>query len=305
MVDLQELMKSGKTQSRKKATSGSDTVDIPPVEDVPIENTANIAPSPQSAGEDFETFAAQLGLAVRADLPNVLKGVQERVKITTIYGEVTLAEYEALLLYKIYSYTRLGIAHLVADKIREQHQARIRKYGGQPYDKETLRKRTFVVLWEMAQKEVQYGLRPLEHMAVVAEQVFIKRDGWLYYAHTSGKLKDIRFEVMKDGRKDGDNVWMVKCTIERTDGRKFEGIGEADPGNVHSKNAIEKMAYTRAFREAAKYAFPLGADIEEAEEVLAAEQARELKAEEPHVPTGMDLSELLDEGEMSNEPKED
>lgn len=287
-MDLQDIMKPDKEEKKTK--------DNFPGEDEVLTSSQQLAPK-----EDFATFTTQLGLAVRADLPEVLKGVQERVKIATIYGEVTLAEYEALLLYKIFSYTRLGIAHLVADKIREQHQARIKKYGGQPYDKETLRKRTFVVLWEMAQKEVQYGLRPLEHMAVVAEQVFIKRDGWLYYAHTSGKLKDVRFEIMKDGRKDGDNVWIVKCTIERTDGRKFEGIGEADPGNVHSKNAIEKMAYTRAFREAAKYAFPLGADIEEAEEVLAAEQAREPRVVEQEIPTGMDLSELLNEGEKDTE----
>lgn len=198
----------------------------------------------------LEVFARE-ELGVEID-PEFLRQAEEKVKVKLFGGsEVSLAEYKQLIVAKIFEYRQLGIAWKVTKMIQEQEK-------GKAVSKPEL----LYLLKEIAEKELKYGLVPIQHTIPLNGKVYVTIDGRKYYARQVGAQYSIQYEVLKDGSE--DNVWRIKAIVILSDGTKFEGIGKASPSDVYNKKWIEEMAYKRATAHALDSAFPLGTSFEDA-----------------------------------------
>jgi len=198
--------------------------------------------------KDFEEFSSLMGLPVTHE---DVKKAQELLKISTIYGQVSMSEFEALVLRKIYEYNNFGVARKVWEIMAQNG-------GGSMEDFK-------VILLEMARLEIEYGLRPIVHTIPVSKSVYIKADGYLYYAKRSGQLKSIKWE---DSEENGG--WRSVCKVYvlfNDEVVEYEGIGFARPNpKVYSDDPREK-ARTQAMRRALRRAFPIGGSDEIYDEV--------------------------------------
>lgn len=183
------------------------------------------------------------------DSPEV-KDALTKIKRNTIYGVVDGYSYETLIKAKIYEYLRLGIARRVFNMMVEQA-------GRNPNAKATTED-LIIILSEMARLEIEYGLKPIIHAIPVANTLYIKADGFLYYAKNSGKLKS-----MKWNDKELENgSWQSECIVELTNGETYDGIAVVQPNpRVPSDDPREK-ARTKAMRRALRRAFAIGASDE-------------------------------------------
>lgn len=191
--------------------------------------------------------AESLGQFLQATGYNAnIESLQESMKALkhqTTYGEVDLLTYEGLVKAKIYEYIKFGIARRVWQMMVEKDR------GIKEGD-------VMLILLEMARMEIDYGLRPIIHVIPVDNQIYVKADGFLYYARNSGKLKTIKWEDKQE-----DDGWTSKCIVE-TDTGTYEGIASAKPNpKVYSDDPREK-ARTKAMRRALRRAFPIGASDE-------------------------------------------
>ena len=179
-----------------------------------------------------------------------VKDALTKIKRNTIYGVVDGYSYETLIKAKIYEYLRLGIARRVFNMMVEQ--------AGRNSNVKATTEDLIIILSEMARLEIEYGLKPIIHAIPVANNLYIKADGFLYYAKNSGQLKSMEWE---DKELDG-GAWQSICRVSLKTGETYEGIATAKPNpRVPSDDPREK-ARTKAMRRALRRAFAIGASDE-------------------------------------------
>lgn len=203
--------------------------------------------------ESFEEFAkSRFGLDISQDM---LSAAAQSVKIQTVYGTITLADYRVNLVGKLYEYYTTGVAYRVYEMMNDQLKGNVSK------------KDVLVMLTMMAEKELKYGLQPLEHMIPIKKQLFVTFPGLLHYAHRTGLFKgfcDETVEVKPDG-----TVHARSYVVKVVDGQdvKFCGEGEVDKFEQEKNNAMKNLAHAkqmalkRARAAALKIAFPIGYDL--------------------------------------------
>ena len=215
----------------------------------------------------FEEFTQRLG--VDATLED-LKQAEEMLKITTVNGDVSLKAFKIAMLGKLHEYYSLGIAREVKKMMEEQASLSKSKNPNlrmvSDYD-------VMLILVQMADKELRYGLMPFEHMIPLNKKIYITFQGRLYYAMKTGKFAGFDPEetkIIKDGSKDGH--WIAKaCVVKMETTRagetiklKYYGEGEVLPYEVENNKSMRKnakhMAMKRAKANALKEAFPIGYD---------------------------------------------
>lgn len=215
----------------------------------------------------FEEFTQRLG--VDATLED-LKQAEEMLKITTVNGDVSLKAFKIAMLGKLHEYYSLGIAREVKKMMEEQASLSKSKNPNlrmvSDYD-------VMLILVQMADKELRYGLMPFEHMIPLNKKIYITFQGRLYYAMKTGKFAGFDPEetkIVKDGSKDGH--WIAKaCVVKMETTRtgetiklKYYGEGEVLPYEVENNKSMRKnakhMAMKRAKANALKEAFPIGYD---------------------------------------------
>jgi len=201
----------------------------------------------KSLQEYFEAVGYEL------DVQKLNENMKNLTKQTT-FGEVDLVTYEGLVQAKIYEYLRFGIARRVYEMMLDQEARRLKKPINQVKISEDDVK---LILLEMARAEIDYGLRPLSHTIPVNNQIYIKADGFLFYAKNSGNLKEMQW---KD-KKESDGSWTSICTVITNDGATYEGIANVVPTGNKMEDPAEK-ARTKAMRRALRRAFPIGATDE-------------------------------------------
>lgn len=88
---------------------------------------------------------------------------------------------------------------------------------------------------------------------------FVLFSGLLDTAHKRG-LKSIDTELIQVPTEENGKMAIVKAAIELEDGRRFSGIGDADPTNVNSQIEphLLRMAETRAKARALRDAINVG-----------------------------------------------
>lgn len=165
------------------------------------------------------------------------KELTKRLKQHTVYGDLTLYEFELLIKNRVIFYIRTGIAKTVENKIKQQ--------VGPNYQPEM----TLRALLDFARYEILYGLQPLIHTDWIRETIYIKADGYLYYA--KDKLKSLRWEV-----ENRDGITVVRCYA--SDGN-MEVVGEEYLQGKVDSNTLEK-AKTKSMRRALRRLFPIGGD---------------------------------------------
>lgn len=176
---------------------------------------------------------------------------KKKLVITTIYGDVTLATYDALVATKLFQYFQYGVAYRVGKMMKSQ-------------DGNVDANDTKIVLLEMARLEIEYGLRPITHTLPVGGSTYIKADGYLFYGRRTGKIKSLKYEEHEE-----KGSWTTRCVVETTDGI-YDGIAAESP-NGNKMNDPREKARTKSMRRALRKAFPIGAsdepltDIEEIE----------------------------------------
>ena len=190
--------------------------------------------------KDIAEFALAFGkeLAVE-DINEAMK----TLSVKTVHGEITMDKYDKIVTAKIFEYVRYGTARKVWKMMIRQ-------------DSSTTTDDLLTILLECARMEIEFGLRPLVHVIPVAGQPYVKADGYLDYAHRSGKLKEIKWE---DTEKNG--AWESKCIVILNDDAQYEGIAIVQPTNNRMDDPREK-ARTKAMRRALRRAFPIGASDE-------------------------------------------
>ena len=218
------------------------------------------------SAKTIDEFVGALGETVDLDS---LKEAKKKLVIKTLYGDVDMQTYDALVASKLYSYFQYGVAYRVAKMMKEQSK---------DVDTNDIK----VVLLEMARLELEYGLRPITHVIPVNKSTYIKADGYLFYGKNSGKLKSIKYE---EDEKNG--VWTTKCILETTDG-VFDGIATVRPTGARMDDPREK-ARTKSMRRALRKAFPIGASDEPLEEVNPVTEFSEVQSEPIE-----DLSQLIE-----------
>jgi len=211
---------------------------------------------------DIERLASELGMDINME---ALRQAQRDIQITLHGGsKVSLEQYEALLIHKMYEYFRLGVMWKT---------------------KEMMKKQTGVddslvkwVLKEMAEKELKFGLRPIEHVIPLTGDVYITIEGRRFYARQQGIDFSVKYETIKDGSK--DNIWEFKCTVTLLkSGVEYEGYGKASPANVFRKDYIPDMGRKRSLAHALELAFPLGVSAEDADMITDFRMAEETAIE--------------------------
>ncbi|MCL4408637.1 MAG: hypothetical protein M1521_08390 [Thermotogae bacterium] len=176
---------------------------------------------------------------------------KKKLVIPTMYGDVALSTYDALVATKLFQYFQYGVAYRVGKMMKSQ-------------DANIDVNDTKIVLLEMARLEIEYGLRPITHVLPVGGSTYIKADGYLFYGKRSGKLRGLKYEEHEE-----KGVWTTKCVVETTDG-VYDGIATESPNGNRMSDPREK-ARTKSMRRALRKAFPIGAsdepltDIEEIE----------------------------------------
>jgi len=176
----------------------------------------------------------------------------ENIHVTLASGEqITMGEYENLIAYKVVQYIRLGVGWKVTQMLRDQNgKAEMTALKW--------------VLKEMAEKELLYSLKPIEHVIPLMGNVYITIAGRKYYARNTGQSYSVKYEEIKSGTE--DNVWFVRCNLLLVDKEgnqlAFEGQGHASPLDVTNKKWIKDMAYKRALADALESAFPIGVSYE-------------------------------------------
>ena len=193
----------------------------------------------------------------------------ENIHVTLASGEqVTMGEYENLIAYKVVQYIRLGVGWKVAQMLREQNGKG-----------ETLALKW--VLKEMAEKELMYALKPIEHVIPLMGNVYITIAGRKFYARSTGQSYSVMYKEAKNGND--DNIWSVNCTltVKDKDGNEsiFEGQGHASPSDVQNKKWIKDMAYKRALADALESAFPIGVSYEKSTMIQDFEEVRALQSD--------------------------
>lgn len=182
--------------------------------------------------------------------------VASKIRVSTIYGEVTLQDFEDLVRAKINEYAKFGIARRVWDMMQEQQRLANEKGKNKQYTTDDLK----LILLEMSRLEVKYDLQPIQHLIPIDGKTYVLAEGYLYYAKKTGKLKSITW---KDSEKDG--TWTSICHVE-TDTGTYEGVAFATPTRNYFSDPREK-ARTKAMRRALRKAFPVGADAEPLEDL--------------------------------------
>jgi len=211
---------------------------------------------------EIERLASQLGMDINME---ALRQAQKEIQITLHGGaKVSLEQYEALLINKMYEYLRLGVMWKTKEMMKKQTGI-----------DESLVK---WVLKEMAEKELKFGLRPIEHVIPLTGDVYITIEGRRFYARQQGIDFSVRYEMIKDGSK--DSIWEFKCTVHLIkSGVEYEGYGKASPANVFRKDYIPDMGRKRALAHALELAFPLGVSAEDADMITDFRVAEETAAE--------------------------
>lgn len=191
----------------------------------------------------------------------------ENIHVTLASGEqVTMGEYENLIAFKVVQYIRLGVGWKVAQMLREQNGK------GEPLALKW-------VLKEMAEKELMYALKPIEHVIPLMGNVYITIAGRKFYARSTGQSYSVMYKEAKNGND--DNIWSVNCalTVKDKDGNEsiFEGQGHASPSDVTNKKWIKDMAYKRALADALESAFPIGVSYEKSTMIQDFEEVRAIQ----------------------------
>ncbi|WP_367363371.1 hypothetical protein [Mesotoga sp.] len=197
---------------------------------------------------------------------NLVNNALEHIHVKLATGEeVTLGQYENLIMYKVVQYIKLGVGWKVTQMMRDQD-----KQG--TVDKTALK----WILKEMAEKELLYGLKPIEHVIPLDKNVYVGINGRKYFARNTGQTYSVEYQIKKDGNE--DNVWDIDCilTVIDKEGNKsvYVGQGHASPSNVYRKDWIKDMAYKRSLADALESAFPIGASYEKAPMIQDFEESR-------------------------------
>ena len=193
----------------------------------------------------IEVFAEAVGKTLTsAEIQEAMK----KLTVKTIYGDIDMAKYDQLVAAKMFEYVKYGIAKRIWKMMQKQDSA-------------ITTDDLLTMLLEMSRMEIEYGLRPLMHIIPVAGQLYVKAEGFLYYAKRSGHLKELKWE---DEEKNG--VWTSRCMVTTTDGAVFEGIATVHPTSNRMDDPREK-ARTKAMRRALRRAFPVGGTDEIYDEV--------------------------------------
>jgi len=193
-----------------------------------------------------------------------VKDALVKLKRSTIYGTIDGYTYEMLIKAKIYEYLRLGIARRIYNMMVEQ--------ASRNSNLKATNEDLLIMLSEMARLEIEFGLKPIIHVIPVANQPYVKADGYLYYAKQSKQLKGM---VWEDKELDGGG-WQSVCRITLVTGETYEGIASAKPNpRVPSDDPREK-ARTKAMRRALRRAFAIGVSDEPLEEIP--EESEEAKS---------------------------
>jgi hypothetical protein len=209
----------------------------------------------------IDTFIKSLELSYDETLVN---NALENIHVSLASGEqVTMGEYENLIAYKVVQYIRLGVGWKVTQMLREQNGKG-----------ETLALKW--VLKEMAEKELLYALKPIEHVIPLMGNVYITIAGRKFYARSTGQSYSVTYKESKNGND--DNIWSVDCilTVKDREGNEsvFEGQGHASPSDVTNKKWIKDMAYKRALADALESAFPIGVSYEKSTMIQDFEESR-------------------------------
>lgn len=189
---------------------------------------------------NIEEFSLAIGKEMTT---KELFDAMSQLKVQTIHGEVNMAQYDRIVTAKLFEYVKYGTAKRIWRMMIKQ-------------DPNSTTDDLLTILLEMARLEIEYGLRPITHVIPIAGQTYIKADGFLYYAHRSGNLKNITW---RDEEKDG--AWTSTCVVETNDGAIYEGVATVRPTRNIMDDPREK-ARTKAMRRALRRAFPIGASDE-------------------------------------------
>ena len=226
----------------------------------------------KEAETGIDSFIKSLELAYDEDLVN---NALEHIHVKLATGEeVTLGQYENLIMYKVIQYIKLGVGWKVTQMMRDQ-------------DKQGMVDKTALkwILKEMAEKELMYGLKPIEHVIPLDKNVYVGVNGRKYFARNTGQSYSVEYQIKKDGNE--DNVWDVDCvlTVIDKEGNKsvYVGQGHASPSNVYRKDWIKDMAYKRSLADALESAFPIGASYEKAPMIQDFEESRALPNSKPEL----------------------
>lgn len=230
------------------------------------ENPAQKPKEAKEAETSIDSFIKSLELAYDETLVN---NALEHIHVKLASGEeVSLGQYENLIAYKVIQYIKLGVGWKVTQMMRDQD-----KQGS--VDKTALK----WILKEMAEKELMYGLKPIEHVIPLDKNVYVGINGRKFFARNTGQTYSVEYQIKKDGNE--DNVWDVDCVLRVTDqdglDSVFVGQGHASPSNVYRKDWIKDMAYKRSLADALESAFPIGASYEKAPMIQDFEEARSLQ----------------------------
>jgi len=228
--------------------------------------------------KNFDEFLGVLGEKV--DL-NAFTEMKKKLTVSTMYGEVDLNTYDALVATKLFQYFQYGIAYRVGKMIKKQ-------------DSNADGNDIKIVLLEMARLEVEYGLRPITHILPVGGSTYIKADGYLFYGKRSGKIKSMRYEEHEE-----KGAWTTKCIVETTDGT-FDGVTTERANNNRMSDPREK-ARTKSMRRALRKAFPIGAGDEPLIDVEESIVARPSEQVQPPIKIDKPISDL---SELVKKPKE-
>ena len=192
----------------------------------------------------IEVFAEAVGKTLTsAEIQEAMK----KLTVKTIYGDIDMAEYDKVVTAKLFEYIKYGVARQVWQMMLRQ-------------EKNSTSDDLLVILLSMARMEVEYGLRPLEHVIPVAGRLYIKADGYLFYAKRSGNLKSIEWSDTEE-----NGTWTSICKVT-TDGGVYEGVAVVQPTRNFADDPREK-ARTKAMRRALRRAFPIGGSDEIYDEV--------------------------------------
>lgn len=202
---------------------------------------------------ELDNFIESLGLSYDEALVN---NALETIHVKLATGEeVTLGQYENLLAYKVIQYIKLGVGWKVTQMMRDQ-------------DKEKKVDPTALkwILKEMAEKELMYALKPIEHVIPLDKNVYVGINGRKFFARNTGQSFSVQYKETKNGKD--DNVWDIECVLTVTDkdglDSVYVGQGHASPSNVYRKDWCKDMAFKRALADALETAFPIGVSYEKA-----------------------------------------
>lgn len=193
-------------------------------------------------------FASSLGIEL--DLTE-LKKVNESITVKIANGqEITLFAYNQKVGELLYQYFKMGIMEVVSKEMKEQGE----------YNEFLLK----WVLKEMAEKELRYGLRPLDHVIPLKGRVYIKIDGYRYHARNTGVKYGVSFEPVYEDLK--NNKFTYRCIITFSDPSMppISAEGTASPMSYKGNTEyMRQMAMKRAEMHALAIAFPIGVSVEE------------------------------------------